>query len=241
MSQQIARHIGLDEQRKEAARLRALFFPPQPARVYRPQPKPATVLVMPVPLPAPAEPEPFKDTGRPTPERTIARVAREHGLKSSDITGQGRTKKATTARRAAIVAVRAEFPDLSYELIGVVFGCRDHSTIIHSLARSGAWTPSRTQERPKTWLPEHEQILRELWPTKMVAAEIGARIGKTKPAVIAKALRLGLPGRVEGISAAERERRNKERWSYSEVERERRNKARQQFMQRLRDTEEAQP
>lgn len=50
-----------------------------------------------------------------------------------------------------------------------------------------------------TWSPEMCDRLRELWPTDLSTAQIGAQIGVTKSAVTGKARRLNLPQRLNPI------------------------------------------
>jgi len=62
-----------------------------------------------------------------------ALVAEEFGLTFMDLTKQTRTRRISRPRQAAMYVVRKLRPDMSYPMIGRLFGGRDHTTIIHGI------------------------------------------------------------------------------------------------------------
>lgn len=64
-------------------------------------------------------------------KKIISRTARHFGLTSADLRGSSRKRSVKLARNAAIFLLR-HLLSMSYQKIGIVFGGRDHSTIINS-------------------------------------------------------------------------------------------------------------
>ena len=71
-------------------------------------------------------------------QQVIDRVALEHNVTAKDIVGPRRTRELVKARDAAILDVSTRWPWLSLPRLGRIFGNRDHTTIMHSLKKSGA-------------------------------------------------------------------------------------------------------
>lgn len=69
-------------------------------------------------------------------EKIIAQVAEDFGLTVGDITGPSRKARICNARFYAARRIREEL-SLSYVLIGLALGGRDHSTIIAGLKKRG--------------------------------------------------------------------------------------------------------
>ena len=67
----------------------------------------------------------------PTPETIIQSVARYYDTEPEAVTGQGRYKKVSTARKVAIYLIR-ELTGLSLDDIGQLFSGRDHTTVMYS-------------------------------------------------------------------------------------------------------------
>lgn len=73
-----------------------------------------------------------------TPSRKIIQeVAAAHGVTFDDIRGRSRLRHIMLARCEAIRKVSAEWPHLSYPVLGLLFGGRDHTTIMNHLDKSG--------------------------------------------------------------------------------------------------------
>ena len=62
----------------------------------------------------------------------VARIAAEHGVTVSDITGGGRSRKVSAARQAAMYALRSEAA-MSLPQIATAIGRKDHATILHGI------------------------------------------------------------------------------------------------------------
>ena len=71
-------------------------------------------------------------------QAVIDRVAREHNVTAGDIVSPTRTRAVVKARDQAILEVSTRWPWLSLPKLGKIFGNRDHTTIMHSLSKSGA-------------------------------------------------------------------------------------------------------
>ena len=67
--------------------------------------------------------------------RVIAQVATAHGLTSADLRGRGAAPRVRRARYAAMLMVRLAL-GLSYPLVGLIFGGRNHSTVICSCKKA---------------------------------------------------------------------------------------------------------
>jgi hypothetical protein len=67
-------------------------------------------------------------------------IARRHGLIADVVFSPVRTAPVVTARDEAIMAIQAKFPQYGLSSLGRIFN-RDHSSILASLRRSGAWKP----------------------------------------------------------------------------------------------------
>jgi len=65
----------------------------------------------------------------------IAAVVRARGVSADQIIGQARHLDVVLARHFAMYLVRELCPHLSYPGIGRAFGGRDHSTVMHAVAR----------------------------------------------------------------------------------------------------------
>lgn len=70
-------------------------------------------------------------------QAVIDRIAREHNVTAGDIVSPKRTRAIVKARDQAILEVSTRWPWLSLPKLGKIFG-RDHTTIMHSLSKSGA-------------------------------------------------------------------------------------------------------
>ena len=68
--------------------------------------------------------------------RVIASVAEGFGVTPADLVGPGRTAPIARARFAAMRALKLR--GLSYPRIGSLLGNRDHTTIMHGVARARA-------------------------------------------------------------------------------------------------------
>jgi len=66
----------------------------------------------------------------------IANAARVNGVTYEAIMSRARPRDVCRARFAAITAVAAAYPDMSFPRLGRIFN-RDHSTIVHALMVSG--------------------------------------------------------------------------------------------------------
>jgi chromosomal replication initiator protein len=71
---------------------------------------------------------------RLTPDRVRRRVAEEWGVTVDLLQSKKRTKNFTVPRQVAMYLIKEMF-DLSLVEIGKLFGGRDHSTVIHSIAK----------------------------------------------------------------------------------------------------------
>lgn len=71
----------------------------------------------------------------------IAEEARRHGATYAEVIGPCRARRIVNARDAAIRRVYTERPNLSYPRMGRLFGGRHHSTILHSLEKTGGRAP----------------------------------------------------------------------------------------------------
>ena len=67
----------------------------------------------------------------------LEEVAAEYGLTVGDLTGRRRFKRLTEPRCRAMFQMRTGL-DMTLESIGLVFGGRDHSSIIYGLAQINA-------------------------------------------------------------------------------------------------------
>ena len=67
----------------------------------------------------------------------IAEEAERHGATLGEVMGPSRGHRIVKARDAAIRRIHDERPDFSYPHLGRVFGGRDHTTILHSLDKTG--------------------------------------------------------------------------------------------------------
>lgn len=79
----------------------------------------------------------------------IKDVGAKHGVTLAEIRSPDRHARVVRARTAAIRAVHAARPQLSYSQIGALF-LRDHSSIMAALNRSGGRTT-----RSQAWLKSH--------------------------------------------------------------------------------------
>ena len=68
-------------------------------------------------------------------------VGARHGVSAEEILGPRRTKRIVTARHEAIVEVVEARPHWSYPTVALMFGGRDHTTIMHALQKLGKWKP----------------------------------------------------------------------------------------------------
>jgi hypothetical protein len=66
----------------------------------------------------------------------IANAAKVNGVTYDAIMSRARPRDVCRARFAAITAVAAAYPDMSFPRLGRIFN-RDHSTIVHALMVSG--------------------------------------------------------------------------------------------------------
>jgi chromosomal replication initiator protein len=72
-----------------------------------------------------------------TPERIVALVAEQFGIKAEALFGQRRTRSVALPRQVAMYLLR-QLTELSLVDIGRVFGGRDHSTVIYACEKVGA-------------------------------------------------------------------------------------------------------
>jgi chromosomal replication initiator protein len=72
--------------------------------------------------------------GGPTPQKLRDRVAQAWGTTSEALQSKKRTKDLTIPRQVAMYLIKETF-DLALVEIGKLFGGRDHSTVIHSIAK----------------------------------------------------------------------------------------------------------
>lgn len=66
----------------------------------------------------------------------IAKAAQDNGVSYDAVMSRARPRDVCRARFAAITAVAAAYPDMSFPRLGRIFN-RDHSTIVHALMVSG--------------------------------------------------------------------------------------------------------
>src|SRR5690606_38991003 len=69
-----------------------------------------------------------------TPDLVRRRVAEAWGVSAEALQSKKRTKDLTVPRQVAMYLIKERF-DLSLVEIGRLFGGRDHSTVIHSIAK----------------------------------------------------------------------------------------------------------
>ncbi len=69
-----------------------------------------------------------------TPELIVSRVSEYFNIPESDLKGQRRTGKISSARQICMYLIR-EMTDEKLENIGVLFGGKDHSTVIYSVKK----------------------------------------------------------------------------------------------------------
>lgn len=81
---------------------------------------------------AQAEPAPFKLVLSPV-QQIIADTATAHGVSYRDVLGRSRKRPIVAARHAAIRAVHASRPDLSFPGLGRLFGGLDHKSVRYAL------------------------------------------------------------------------------------------------------------
>jgi len=77
---------------------------------------------------------PVRDETGPTPERVRQVVAEAWGTTADALQSKRRTKDLTVPRQVAMYLIKEMF-DLPLVEIGKLFGGRDHSTVIHSIAK----------------------------------------------------------------------------------------------------------
>ena len=77
------------------------------------------------------------DPEQVTPDRIVALVAENFGIKGDALFGQRRTRAVALARQVAMYLLR-QLTELSLVDIGRVFGGRDHSTVIYACEKVGA-------------------------------------------------------------------------------------------------------
>lgn len=68
----------------------------------------------------------------------MTRVGEPYGVTPKMMRDIRRTRKIAWVRMAAMAAVHAELPRLSYPAIGRAFGGRDHSTVMHGVREHNA-------------------------------------------------------------------------------------------------------
>jgi chromosomal replication initiator protein len=69
---------------------------------------------------------------RVTPEQIRERVAQNFGTSVDNLVSKRRNKPITVPRQVAMYLIKTML-DIPYTEIGVLFGGRDHSTVIHSV------------------------------------------------------------------------------------------------------------
>lgn len=65
-------------------------------------------------------------------------VAQAFGVALVDIDGPSRRRRFAWPRQAAMFIARRRRPDLSYPRIGLAFGGRDHTTVLHAIRAAEA-------------------------------------------------------------------------------------------------------
>lgn len=130
---------------------------------------------------------------RQGPGAIIARVAAEHKLSPSDLTGPSHKRAVVRARYEAMLAVRLAYPGWSLKRIGQVFGDRDHTTIRSALRQMGV--VSRARWVARRWSEAEDALIRQMWADGAYVHEI-ADILKAAPRTVgARRVKLGLPNR----------------------------------------------
>lgn len=120
----------------------------------------------------------------------IRQVADKHGITYAEIIGKRRASKLVTARLEAYYRCKTE-TNLSYGIIGAVFGGRDHSAIMSgakSYEKRGGLPPFRR----KTWNATLDAKLEELLDKGVSYKEIAIQLGKTFRGCQDRAFVLGL-------------------------------------------------
>jgi hypothetical protein len=135
----------------QAKALRAKFYPATPPVVMRPAPKPDPDPVLEVygpPLPSRTDREWAKvkaeardainraNSGMISPRYIIAAFAAERGLSVADLIGPSRRHAIARPRQDLMAELHRIRPDLSLVQIGKLLGGKDHTTVMHGIARS---------------------------------------------------------------------------------------------------------
>lgn len=79
-------------------------------------------------------PKPEPEMPMSMPQQIIHEVSEKHGIKISQMKGQGRTREVTAARHEAMYRMSTE-TNMSGTAIGRWFGGRDHSTVFNAVEK----------------------------------------------------------------------------------------------------------
>jgi chromosomal replication initiator protein len=101
--------------------------------------------------------------------QVIQATAAHYGIANADLVGKRRTKDVTTARQVAMYLARS-LTDASLPQIGIAFGGRDHSTILHGCTRT-----SEALKADATMQAAVESIKKALHSQHLVDAEYPAQ------------------------------------------------------------------
>jgi hypothetical protein len=113
------------------------------ARLYKPGPDPVRKVAPPAPKPEPVKPDYVRDwmqlaipeSTKPAVHRVILRlVADAFGVTYLDLIGQTRIAKVITPRQVAFWIMR-HHTAMSFPMIGKFVGGRDHTTVLHGVAK----------------------------------------------------------------------------------------------------------
>lgn len=113
------------------------------ARLYKPGPDPVRKVATPAPKPEPVKPDYVRDwmqlaipeSTKPAVHRVILRlVADAFGVTYLDLIGQTRIAKVITPRQVAFWIMR-HHTAMSFPMIGKFVGGRDHTTVLHGVAK----------------------------------------------------------------------------------------------------------
>ena len=83
----------------------------------------------------------------PSTVRIIRAAAQLAGLQEADITGERRDRAAVRPRQRAMYLARCLRPEASLAALGAKFGGRDHTTVLHTMARVRTRLAEDVEER----------------------------------------------------------------------------------------------
>jgi hypothetical protein len=73
------------------------------------------------------------ETKRPVKDIVLETLKRFPGITWEEVTGIHRNRHIVEARHACMYEVKTQRQDLSYPLVGRIFGGRDHTTVLHAV------------------------------------------------------------------------------------------------------------